>query len=353
MLDGMRRFLLPFVLPALLAGAAPTVQAAEPWERADESFACADAESSTAPFYQGNSASTVYDATFKLGHGIPAAMLDNYVPQGLTTWKDWGGPKKDLLLQAAYNDGTGRAVLVGLVPGGGETQIATLVGPGKQGYVNAHVGGLAVAGGFLYVSGPEVDSLPTVLRYALPAVGAALANGGELKAEARQKIDVGTAGFRASFMSQAGSTVWIGTFDDNSRNRMYRFGIGPKGGLQRLGGAGDWQQVPMKSQGLAVTRDHFVFSTSHTSIARSNVYVVRRGKKFLDKAYPQDLTCFAAPSMSQGITLSNGMAFLSFESGSFRYRTDPCDKGVLDGDCTRNVVTHLHRAPRKALIGMT
>lgn len=350
----MRRSVIALLLPVLLACVAPSLaRAAEPYETANESFACADTESSTAPFYNGASATTVYDATFKLGHGIPAVMLDSYVPQGLATWKNWGGPGNDLLLQAAYNDDTDRAVLVGLVPGGGETQLVTLVGPGKQGFVNAHVGGLAVAGGFLYVSGPEVDGLPTVLRYALPAVGAALANGGTLKAEAQQKIDVGKPDFKASFMGQEGSTVWIGTFDDNSRNRMYRFTIGPKGGLQRIGGAGNWQQVPMKSQGLAVTKDHFLFSTSHTSIAKSNVYVVRRGSKLLDNAYPQDLTCFGAPSMSQGITLSNGKAFLSFESGSFRYRADPCDKGIFDGDCTRNVVTHLHRASRAALIGMT
>ncbi len=349
----MRRFVLPIALPALLAAAAaPAAHAAEPWETANESFVCPDNQSSS-PFYNGASASATYDSTFKLGHAIPAAMLDSYVPQGLGTWKDWGGPSKDLLLQAAYNDESHRAVLVGLVPGGGETNMVTLVGPGKQGYVDAHVGGVAVAGGFLYITGDEVDGLPTVLRFALPAVAAALANGGELKAEARQKVDVGRPGFKASFMSQQGRTVWIGTFDDNSRNRMYRFSIGPKGGLQRIGGPGNWQQVPKKSQGLAVTKDHFIFSTSHTSIATSNVYVIRRGKKLLDKAYPEDLTCFAAPSMSQGITLSNGKAFLSFESGSFRYRADPCDKGIFDGDCTRNVVTHLHRASRAALIGMT
>lgn len=347
----MRRYVLPLLLPMLLAAAAPAAQAAEPYETADESFVCAENESKM-PFYNGSSASETYDIIFQLGHEIPAVMLDSYVPQGLGTWKDWGGPGNDLLLQAAYNDEIGRATLVGLVPGGGATNMVTLVGPGKQGYVDAHVGGVAVAGGFLYLSGADVDGLPTVLRYSLPAVAAALANGGTLKAENQQKIDVGKPGFKASFMSQEGSTVWIGTFDDNSRNRMYQFSIGPKGGLQRIGGAGNWQQVPMKAQGLAVSKDHFLFSTSHTSIARSNVYVVRRGEKLLDKAYPQDLTCFGAPSMSQGITLSNGKAFLSFESGSFRYRADPCDK-LFDGDCTRNVVTHLHRAARSTLIGLT
>lgn len=38
--------------------------------------------------------------------------------------------------------------------------------------------------------------------------------------------------------------------------------------------------------------------------------------------------------MSEGITLSGGQAFLGFESGSYKYRADPCDKPVLEGDCT-------------------
>ena len=35
---------------------------------------------------------------------------------------------------------------------------------------------------------------------------------------------------------------------------------------------------------------HFLYSTSHDSKARANVYVVRRGKKYLDKSA---LACFA------------------------------------------------------------
>ena len=347
----MRRHCALLAIPILLA-AAPPAGADEPWEAQSESFRCLNDTGPTA-FYHGDSASKAYDARFKLGHGIPQAMLDGYVPQGLGTWAGWGGPGNDLLLQSAYNDDTHRAVVVGMVPGGGATQMPVLVRPGRKGFVDAHVGGVAVAGSWMYVSGPTVDGLPTVLKFDLPAVRAALANGGELKARAEIKLDVGTAGFAASFLAAEGNSLWVGTFDDDSRNRMYRFSLGPKGGLRRIGGPGNWRQIPKKTQGLAVTPQHFLFSTSYGSKNRSNVYVVRRGQKLLDRAYPQDLVCFAAPSMSQGMTLSGGQAFLSFESGSFRYRTDPCDKPVLEGDCTRNVITHVHRAAVNRLTAMT
>jgi hypothetical protein len=337
---------------ALLVLAVPTANAAAPWELQKESISCAD-DTGSSPFYNGASASTVYDTTFQLGHEIPPAVLDNYVPQGLGPWANWNGAGQDMLLQSAYNDGAHRAAIVGIVPGGGSTGAPQLMLPKKGGFVDAHVGGVAVVGQWLFVAGPDAGGRPTVLRYGLDKVRAALASGKPLKAQAQQAVDAGGSGFAASFLAADGASVWIGTFDVNSRNRMHQYGVGPKGGLKRIGGAGAWTQVPKKTQGLAVTAAHFIFSTSSDSKNRSNVYVVRRGKKYLDGAYPQDLVCFAAPSMSEGIALSGGQAFLTFESGSYKYRADPCDKPIFEGDCTRNVITHLHRATLSVLEAMT
>lgn len=350
----MRRLLLPLVLPLLLS-AAPVAQAAPAWERANTSISCSDTEGSS-PFYNGKSASTVYDSTFKLGHGVPAEFLDHYVPQGLGTWRNWLG-KSDLLIQSGYNDATDRAAIVGMVPGGGTTKVAVLALPGKRQeprYVNAHVGGVAIVGSWMFIAGPSKDGKPTVLRYGLEEAHKAMQTAGVLRAQKQIKLDV-PAGFNASFLAPQGSSLWIGTFDKDHRNRMHRFAIGAKGGLKRVGGVNAWVQVPKKTQGLAVTKSHWVFSTSWTRGARSNVYVVRRGNKFLDGASKKnDLTCFAAPSMAEGITFSGGQAFLSFESGSFEYRGDPCDKPkIIEITCTRNIVTHLHRAPRAALLAMT
>lgn len=343
----MRRLLGALLVSMLLPAAHA---AAAPWEQSSESIGCADTTGPKA-FYDGDSASTVYDATFRIGHGLPAGLLSGYVPQGLGTWAGWGGAGKDLLIQAGYNGS--RTAIVGIVPGGGVTQMPVLVRPNGA-FVTAHAGGVAVVGSWLFVTGETVGGRPTILRFPLAAVSASLASGAPLQARAEIPLDAGTPGFAASFMAAEGGTLWIGTFDKDNRNRMYQFSVGPHGGLARVGGAGNWLQVPKKTQGLAVTPTHFIFSTSWTSQARGNVYVVRRGAKLLDDAYPQDLVCFAAPSMSEGLTLSNGKAFLTFESGSYKYRTDPCDKPQpFEGDCTRNIVTHLHQAPLAKLLAMT
>src|SRR5688500_5615937 len=99
----MRRLLLAVLALPLLIAAPAT--AAEPWERQRESIRCAD-DTGSSPLYNGPSASTVYDATFQLGHEIPQAMRDGYVPQGLGTWPGGAGGGRDLLLQSAYNDVT-------------------------------------------------------------------------------------------------------------------------------------------------------------------------------------------------------------------------------------------------------
>jgi glutamine cyclotransferase len=99
-------------------------------------------------------------------------------------------------------------------------------------------------------------------------------------------------------------------------------------------------EVPTKTQGLLVTGSHFVFSTSYGRDKRSNLYVVRRGQPDLDKA---KLSCFRAPSMSEGITEYGGRAYLVFESGSHVYRSDPK---------TLNVISRLHKATISSLTSL-
>src|SRR4051812_4284922 len=235
----MRR-LLPLLLTTMLLAAAPA--AAAPWDQADESISCADTMGSN-PFYAGDSASTVYDRTFSVGHDLPDALLDSFIPQGLGTWPDWGGTGSDLLIQAGYNDD--RAVIVGIVPGGGVTQMPRLKRPDGA-YLDAHVGGVAVVASWLFVTGQVVDGRPTILRFPLDEVRSALTSGNPLQARAEIPIDPGAADFRASFMAPEDRTLWIGTFDDEHRDRMYRFTVGPHGGLDRIGDAGNWRQVPKK-----------------------------------------------------------------------------------------------------------
>ncbi len=330
------RKLLGAVLPLALLTATPA-HAAAPWQGQKENISCDDATGSS-PFYNGDSASARYDRTFRLGSEIPAAFLDNYVPQGLATLP--GGQ----LLQSGYNAGAHKAAVIGLNPTSAISQILRPNGTA----LDAHVGGVAVVGEKVFIAGTNVGGYPTLLRFGTKKVAKALSTGQPLKAGAELRIPI--KGFSASFLSAEGNAIWVGQFDSGHRNRMYRLNVGPKGNFKVAKG---WVQVPKKTQGLAVTPTHFIYSTSYGSKNRGNIYVVRRGHKRLDAAYPQDLVCFSGPSMSEGLAVNGSNVFLTFESGSFAYRGDPCDKPVFEGDCTRNVITHLHAAPVAALTGLT
>jgi hypothetical protein len=75
---------------------------AAPAAQAEETISCSTATSSS-DFYPGDSASRVYDSHFALGHRVPdREVLNGFVPQGLGTWFNWGGPGKDLILLTAY-----------------------------------------------------------------------------------------------------------------------------------------------------------------------------------------------------------------------------------------------------------
>jgi hypothetical protein len=140
--------------------------------------------------------------------------------------------------------------------------------------------------------------------------------------------------YGASFLTSYGDSLWAGRFNDKGRDKMYQYKISSSGKLTTINKA--WE-VPTKTQGLLVTKTHFVFSTSYGRNKRSNLYVVRRGQPDLDKAKAK---CFRAPSMSEGITEFGGRAYLVFESGSYLYRSDPK---------TLNVIPRLHKATISSL----
>jgi hypothetical protein len=318
-------------MTGLVAVAAPA--------QAAETISCSTATGAD-DFYQGDSASKVYDKKFQLGHAVVSSVLNGYIPQGLGTWVNWGGRGKDLALLTAYNDSRSYSVLIGLVPGGGQTKIVRLP--------KSHVGGIAVVRGHLFVSGPG----KSIQRFNLAELRTKLRTGGTLRVRSTRTLTNAHEG--DSFLAPSGNTLYAGSFSEDHRKRMYRYTVAADGSLHRVGSiAGGWIEVPQKTQGLVVTPTHYIFSTSFGSKNRGNIYVVRRGHQTLDAAHPADLTCFRAPSMSEGITRTNGTLYLTFESGSFKYRTDPCDKVLFEGDCTRNIIKNLHRANLAALTSMT
>jgi len=271
------------------------------------------------PFYDGPSASKMYDARFS--GSAPVPNLGTHTPQGLGTWWNWDGTK-DLLLVSAYRKGA-RSQIIGIDPATNKTV-------GVVAIDETHAGGITTSNGWAFVQGTTNG----IRKYKLSTLKAALKAPGTplVKPVGKERAVYG-----ASFLTSYGGYLWSGKFNNKGRDKMYQYKINSDGSLTTIKKA--WE-VPTKTQGLLVTGSHFIFSTSEGRKNRSNVYVVRRGEPDLDKA---SLKCFRAPSMSEGITEYGGRAYLSYESGSHLYRSDPT---------TLNVITHLHKATITSLTGL-
>jgi glutamine cyclotransferase len=135
--------------------------------------------------------------------------------------------------------------------------------------------------------------------------------------------------------------LWAGRFNKKGREFMRAYTVSGDGALTVRGGK---FQVPAKTQGLVVTDDVFVYSTSHGRKNRSNIYVVKRGEgsSDLDRA---KLSCFRAPTMSEGMAVYGDDVYLAYESGASYY---------LRGDNNPdNVIENLHKAPLAELARLT
>jgi hypothetical protein len=278
-----------------------------------------DTRKGSNPFYDGPSASKKYDSRFSNSAALP--RLNRYTPQGIGTWWNWDG-KKDLLLVAAYRTGSNSQV-IGIDP-------ATNKVVGDVSIAPTHAGGITTAYGWAFVQG----STHGIRKYKLSKLAAAMKKPGTPYVKAtgsERKV------YWASFLTSYGDSLFAGRFNPKGRGKMYRYKIKSTGTLTMMKGA--WE-IPTKTQGLLVTKRHFIYSTSAGNENLSNLYVVRRGQRDLDKA---KLTCFRAPSMSEGITDFGGYAYLAFESGSYKYRHKKD---------TKNVISNLHRAKISSLTGM-
>jgi hypothetical protein len=270
-------------------------------------------------FYDGPSASKWYDGKFSNSAALP--KLGSYVPQGIGTWWNWSG-SKNLLLVSMYHTGK-QSLIVGIDP-------ATNKVVGDVAIAETHAGGITTSMGWAFVQGSNNG----IRKYKLSTLAAAMKKAGTpyVKAVGSERKVYG-----ASFLTSYGDSLFAGNFNDKGRDKMYEYKIKANGTLTTINKA--WE-IPTKTQGLLVTKSHFIFSTSLGRKNLSNLYVVRRGQPDLDKA---KLSCFRAPSMAEGITEFGGRAYLVFESGSYPYRSDPL---------TKNVITHLHKAPISELTSL-
>jgi len=271
-------------------------------------------------FYPGSSASRKYNCRFSKSAAVPG--LGSYTPQGIGTWYNWDGAGKNLSLIASYRDGQ-RSRIYGINPANGATV-------GDVAIAGAHAGGITTSKGWAFVSG----SGNTIRKYRLSALRTALKAAGT---PYLAQVGAARSVAAASFLNSYGDSLFAGSFNENGRGTMRQYKIADNGDLTTL--SGSWE-VPTKTQGLMVTSTHFIYSTSYGRKNRGNLYVVRRGQRDLDAAR---LSCFRAPSMSEGITEYNGTAYLVFESGSHLYSSDPA---------TLNVIKNLHKAKVSSLTSL-
>lgn len=298
---------------------------------AHAAISCATATGQGPDFYHGPRSSNFYDTTFTNGPKLSAAVLKTHVPQGLATWPHYfgAGPGTGLLVYAAHHEkeGTHRAYIQGLDPRTGKlTSIAQIAG--------THASGIAIHGQWAFVTGRKSNAGAFTIRtYRLSDLRRAL------EGRTTYVKEVGTARsvYGASFLAAHAGILYAGRFNATQRDKMYRYKIGPDGALTTQGGA---VQVPKGTQGLLVTSNRYVFSTSLGRDYRSNIYVTLKGKADLDQARPH---CFRAPSMAEGITqFDDGRVYLIFESGA-RVFAKASNK-------PRNIIANLHRAPAATLL---
>jgi hypothetical protein len=278
------------------------------------------------PWFNNN-----YNGSWELSR----SLLDQHIPQGLTTWGSYYGAGQDLLVYTAYSQSGGRARIQGIDPrDGSKTNFAQL-------QAGTHAGGVAIVGSWAFVPGANDGA---VRRYKLSRLADIFAHGPSSDA-----LDGAFAGdvVGTGFLTQAGNTIYAGTFNPDGLGVMRTYSVDANGDLHATSGD---IQVPKKTQGLLVLPDYFVFSTSYGRTKRSNIYVVKRGYSSLATSYNNgNLRCVRIPTMSEGLAFTDGRIYQLFESGAdcYRYNEAACasDEGTPD-----RVITNLHRIPRATLI---
>jgi hypothetical protein len=314
---------------------------------ADTDPLCYTTQSTTNPFYRGDSASRVYDwvntgsqTTQRFGQGpaIPAGLYDDrYVPQGIAAWPNWNGTGEDVILISAYHDGDGdknpdgSSAVFGVVASGSRAG----TGLGRMLIANGHVGGLGVYQGWLYV-GSESE----IRGYRLSKVRNALEGANTNTTEARDYNR--PSSYVVGFMGTGDGHLWAGDFDETSAQHL-------NGYVQTDNATGEiaYQSstqvyAPKKTQGVTVTATHVIFSTSYTRGDRGNLWVMPRNQDSLSDG---NSYCFRAPSMNQGLTVLNGRLYVGFESAAYTYTKDP-------SDLPRNIIDHLHTATLTSVTGL-
>lgn len=290
-----RRTATVLLAAALAPGLATVPVFAEP---AAAVSACRNwTDNEPAGWYQGLSAGAIYDRTFRKGPLIPG--LPTFTPQGIAVIPNWNSSGDGLLLIGAHNFPFTSRIF------GVNTRTGYHVGTIEV--AESHLGGMAVVGDWLFTqSGGVAAGLPQPVRkYPLSEVRAAMrAPGVPFLAHTGETQTL----YGAAFMATEGQYLWSGRFSLLG-DRMHKYAVAPDGTLTQQPGE---YRVPPRTQGLLVTGNRFIFSTSDGAL-RGRMFVTRKTGDYATAAG----RCFRIPSLAQGLAAYRGTVYLNFEGGAF------------------------------------
>ena len=115
----------------------------------------------------------------------------------------------------------------------------------------------------------------------------------------------------SAYLTVHGGRLYVGSFDEEDSGSVYSVPLGADG--QPSGPPVFEATAPPRSQGLAVTDDGYVFSTSW---GRKNP------SELVSISHSGEVKHLTAPNMSEGLVVVNGQVYVVYESGASAYQYD-------------------------------
>jgi hypothetical protein len=231
------------------------------------------------------------------GEGPPILHVgdeSDWVPQGLGY-----DPSTDELLTTYYSspDGTpdrDAGILLSIQDRatGNEVLSALLAGPD-------HGGGVAIDGDHVWVTSSD----GYVYLYSMADIKAA--NGASVQPQTRFPVPA------SAYLTVHRGRLYLGSFDEEDPGSVYSVPLGADG--QPSGPPVFEATAPPRSQGLAVTDEGLVFSTSW---GRKNP------SELISISHSGEVEHLTAPNMSEGLVIVNGQVYVVYESGASAYQYD-------------------------------
>ena len=231
------------------------------------------------------------------GDGPPILHVgegSDWVPQGLGY-----DPATDQLLTTYYSSPDGdpdrdAGILLSIQDRGTGNEVLTALLAGPD-----HGGGVAIDGDHVWVTSSD----GYVYLYSMADINAA--DGATVQPQTRFPVPA------SAYLTVHDGRLYVGSFDEDDPGSVYSVPLGGDG--EPSGPPVFEATAPPRSQGLAVTDDGLVFSTSW---GRENP------SELISISNSGEVRHLTAPNMSEGIVIVNGQLYTVYESGATPYQYD-------------------------------